>query len=87
MNSKKSKIKNKEQYETQLNNENSRVKDESQQNELETPTAEETKIQVEKKIKFLQLPRPWIVLMTLRLLLNMIGQRSYIHPDEFFQGF
>ena len=38
------------------------------------------------KVKFLQLPRAWLILMTIRLLLNIFGQRSYIHPDEFFQG-
>lgn len=36
--------------------------------------------------KLLQLPRAWVVLATLRLLVNIFGQRSYIHPDEFFQG-
>lgn len=39
-----------------------------------------------KQAKFLQLPRAWLILMTIRLLLNIFGQRSYIHPDEFFQG-
>lgn len=36
--------------------------------------------------KLLQLPRTWMFLMTFRLLINIFGQRSYIHPDEFFQG-
>lgn len=36
--------------------------------------------------KLLQLPRAWVVLATLRLLVNIFGQRGYIHPDEFFQG-
>lgn len=38
------------------------------------------------KKKLLKFPTAWIVLMTIRLFLNITGQRSYIHPDEFFQG-
>ncbi len=41
---------------------------------------------INNKSKLLQLPRTWIILMTLRFLINIFGQRSYIHPDEFFQG-
>lgn len=31
-------------------------------------------------------PKEWLVLVTIRLVLNIFSQRSYIHPDEFFQG-
>jgi len=36
--------------------------------------------------KLLKLPRQWLILMTIRIALNLFGQKSYIHPDEFFQG-
>lgn len=39
-----------------------------------------------EKKKYLKLPASWLVLMTLRIVLNLYSQRSYIHPDEFFQG-
>jgi phosphatidylinositol glycan class Z len=39
-----------------------------------------------KKQKLLRLPRTWIILATFRIVLNLFSQRSYIHPDEFFQG-
>lgn len=38
------------------------------------------------KKQLLTLPKVCKILMTIRLLLNIVGQRSYIHPDEFFQG-
>jgi phosphatidylinositol glycan class Z len=28
----------------------------------------------------------WLILVTIRIILNLFSQRSYIHPDEFFQG-
>ena len=36
--------------------------------------------------KLLKLSRQWLILMTIRIALNLFGQKSYIHPDEFFQG-
>ena len=37
-------------------------------------------------VELLKVPRAWLLLMTLRIALNLFFQRSYIHPDEFFQG-
>lgn len=62
---------NKSTTETESNNENKLI-------ELIPNTAD--------KKKLLKLPTAWIILMTIRLFLNITGQRSYIHPDEFFQG-
>ncbi|CAF0717835.1 unnamed protein product [Brachionus calyciflorus] len=36
--------------------------------------------------KSLKPPKQWIYLFTFRIVLNLFSQRSYIHPDEFFQG-
>jgi hypothetical protein len=36
--------------------------------------------------KLLKLPKQWLILMTIRIALNLFSQKSYIHPDEFFQG-
>jgi GPI mannosyltransferase 4 len=40
----------------------------------------------EKSKYELKVPRAWLILMTLRIVLNVFFQRGYIHPDEFFQG-
>ena len=36
--------------------------------------------------KLLNPTKNWLILVTFRIILNVFSQRSYIHPDEFFQG-
>jgi len=68
---------------------NKSVASEHPKNEDTTEARENVKLETDKSetsSKLLQLPRAWIILATIRLLVNIFGQRSYIHPDEFFQG-
>lgn len=46
----------------------------------------ENKKETKKEIKLLAPTKHWLILVTIRIILNVFSQRSYIHPDEFFQG-